>query len=159
MGRFVYLTLLLVAVSCSSGKAPDEPAFAGLVADYVLNDRILSGDKIVVFDEPNLAKWPTEVRSAVLDRLEAADVKWMQKDLNGDVNQLPGLWEEPGPNDTGGRINRTHILLHIDLEGMGDNRHLEWGRHCGPTCGSGGTAILNWDGERWEHARHTPIVY
>lgn len=119
----------------------------------------MSGERVIVFDSENLSALPGELQAELAGRLDAAGVEWTELDIKGDVEQLPGLWEEIDSIGRLSRVNRTHFLLRIQINDQDGKRELQWSRRCGPLCGGGGEAVFHWTGERWDHRRESTISY
>lgn len=149
--------LLMFAVSC--GPQPDERAFVQLAVGYVLDGATLSGENVVVFDSENLEALPTDIRAELARRLDAADVEWIELDIGGDIEQLPGQWEETNSIGRLSRVNRTHSLLRIQVNDRGRTRVLQWSRRCGPLCGGGGEVAFRWNGQEWSHKKESTVSY
>ena len=149
--------LLIFVVSCS--RQPDEHAFAQIAVGYVLDNAALPGKKIVVLDSENLEALPTEIRAELASRLDAADVEWIALDIEGDVDQLPGQWQETSSIGRLSRVNQTHILLRVQVNRQGRARDLQWSLRCGPLCGRGGEAVFHWSGEEWSREKESTVSY
>lgn len=155
--RLMGIFALGLAASCSA--PPDELAFAQHAVRYVLDGATLSRDKVIVLDSENLRSLPPEMRAELVTRMEEQGLSWMELDIQENVEQLPGRWEETTSIGRLSRVNRTHDLLSIEVSGEGGTRELRWSRRCGPLCGGAGEAVFRWHDKEWNHEKVLTAIY
>ena len=154
---------LLLVAACASGSPPDEAEFVELLVSLVVDSAKLSGrlvdgqdaPKTVVLDKDHFPTQPPALLDQIRHRLSAEGVHWMEAQLGGDTDNLPGDWDTTGKF----RINRTHVLLGLSITGGGRKRTVQWNYTCGPLCGYGERIEVRWRHDGWHHDTTAHIRY
>jgi len=104
--------------------------------------------KTIVFDEDSIPLALQDVEAMVKQGLDDVGIAWVDADLQDDARNLPGEWTT-FRHDSTVRFNRTHSVVHVSVEGEGQEREVEWSLICGPVCGHGQRVRLDWSGDSW----------
>ena len=150
---------LVALLGCDRGEAPDEAAFAALVARTVLEEKLMSGGKTVVLREGTFRELPEELQNAIVSRLEESDAEWKMLRLESGVTEMPGVWEdmrglpkdglEPGREAGLYLVNRTHVLVTVHVSEDAGERIVEWSQKWGKLAGKWREVTFRWNGESW----------
>lgn len=144
---------LIALIACTEAPPPDEEQFRQDVVQMVVEGakRTLgTGEadyttRTIVFDTDSIPPTLRDVEVEIKRGLETAGIAWLDADLGGDPDNLPGEWTTFGL-DTTLRFNKTHSVVHVVVHGSGRQREVEWSYVCGPVCGYGRRVRVDWSG-------------
>jgi hypothetical protein len=112
----------------------------------VIDEETIQSGLRVLIEKKNWENLPEDVRSALEERLNRVKGGWevLSEPLER-IKDLPGKWKKIA----GHRVNRTHVLIHLELSGSGEERRLKYGRIRGNHYGYGEEITFQWKDAEW----------
>jgi len=148
LGAFV-LGVALLTCAAQAEETPNPCLLSETIATIVIDEATIQSGLRVLIEKKDLDNLPRDVRSALEERLKRVKGGWevLSEPLER-IEDLPGKWKKVA----GHRMNRTHVLIYIELSGSGDERRLKYGQIRGNHHGDGEEIIFRWKEGEW-HAK------
>ncbi|MEE8350123.1 MAG: hypothetical protein V3R94_11155, partial [Acidobacteriota bacterium] len=170
-GKCTLCVFLIILGSCfgppESGKieeaqALDSEAFLYLAATLIVDDAMnglqqIDGNadgKVIAIDPKTIPGNSPQLAQLIQNKLSEAGIPWVEIDLKGDFQNLPGNW---GTRDGGFKTNWSHILLTVDVRSGALIRNLRWSFYCGELCARGKSIDFRWEDGNWIQTLETYI--